>query len=56
MVKIPVVLRDVTEIDDAGSMVIKTLAEPETPLPLTAVKVVCDGEFYTVYEEGDVMP
>lgn len=29
---------------------------PETPIPSSAVKVVCDGQNYLVYEEGDIIP
>lgn len=56
MVKIPVVAREVAELDEAGLPVTRIVAEPESPIPLTAVKVVCDGVFYTVYEAGDVIP
>ena len=56
MVKIPVVSREVTEIDEAGNPVIKTVIEPAAPFPPSMIKVVCDGAFYTVYEAGDVMP
>jgi hypothetical protein len=29
---------------------------PETPLPVDAVAIVCDGSTYTVYEPGDALP
>ena len=29
---------------------------PETPIPSTAIQVVCDGQTYTVYEDGDELP
>lgn len=29
------------------------VAMPATPIPMTAVRVVCDGTDYLVYEEGD---
>lgn len=30
--------------------------EPAEPLPDMALKVICDGSNYTVYEDGDVVP
>lgn len=30
--------------------------QPSEPFPDTAIKVVCDGQNYTVYEEGDELP
>ena len=29
---------------------------PSTPVPQTAIKVLCDGVNYIVYEDGDVLP
>lgn len=29
---------------------------PESPLPSSAIKIVCDGQTYTVYEAGDELP
>lgn len=29
---------------------------PSEAIPNTAVRVVCDGENYTVYEDGDELP
>ena len=40
MILIPVVL-----VDD--------VLKPSEPIPASAVRVVCDGTNYTVYEQGD---
>lgn len=29
---------------------------PAEPIPDDAIKVVCDGETYTVYQPGDTLP
>lgn len=29
---------------------------PESPLPKVAKMIICDGDNYTVYEEGDEVP
>ncbi len=54
MIKIKAVPQIVTEIDDAGQIQERVIYVPETPIPPNAVKVEIDGEFYTVYEQGDV--
>ena len=43
MILIPVVL-----VDD--------VLKPSEPIPASAVRVVCDGTDYTVYEQGDDLP
>ncbi|HQZ60635.1 MAG TPA: hypothetical protein PLQ39_13245 [Acinetobacter sp.] len=43
MILIPVVLVD-------------SILKPSEPIPTNAVRVVCDGTNYTVYEQGDELP
>jgi len=43
MILIPVVLVD-------------SILKPSEPIPSNAIKVVCDGVNYTVYEQGDELP
>jgi hypothetical protein len=30
--------------------------QPAEPIPETAIRVICDGKNYTVYEQGDELP
>ena len=53
MIKIKAIPQVVTEMDDAGQIVERVIYGPETPVPGNAVRIECDGEFYTVYEPGD---
>jgi len=50
---IPVVLKEVVELDEAGVQVMKQVGSPAAPIPMDAVRVECDGVNYTVYEPGD---
>lgn len=29
---------------------------PAEPLPVDAIAIVCDGEKYTIYQAGDILP
>ena len=61
MIKIKVVREPITELDpETGQMVERIICEPETPMfPLsiyypTAVRAESDGEFWRIYELGDM--
>lgn len=53
MITIRVIYKEVVDTDETGGQVVKQIGEPETPVPSNAVRVECDGVFYTVYEPGD---
>lgn len=53
MIKIKVVYKDVIDTDENGAQVAGRIGAPETPTPSNAVRVECDGAFYTVYEAAD---
>mgnify|MGYP001605553157 CR=1 FL=1 len=45
------------EMRETGLMVEKTITDPEFPFPANAIRIKSDNtEFYTVYEQGDVIP
>ncbi|MBI5599654.1 MAG: hypothetical protein HY890_07960 [Deltaproteobacteria bacterium] len=54
MIKIRVIEKETTTTDEAGNIIPGTMLMPETPIPSNCKRVECDGQFYTVYEEGDV--
>jgi len=61
VIKIKVVREPITELDpETGQMVERIICEPETPMfPLsiyypTAVRAESDGEFWRIYELGDM--
>jgi hypothetical protein len=35
---------------------IDSILKPSEPIPATAIKIVCDGTNYTVYEDSDELP
>ena len=43
-------MKVIPALSDDGGLV------PAEPIPETAVRVVCDGKTYTVYEDGDELP
>ena len=38
------------------SILVDNVLKPSEPLPATALRVVCAGTNYIVYEEGDELP
>lgn len=61
MITIGIVRKLIAELDpETGQMVERIICEPETPMfPLsvyypTAVRAESDGEFWRIYEPGDV--
>jgi hypothetical protein len=38
------------------TVLIDDVINPSEPIPAAAIHIVCDGETYTVYEEGDEIP
>ena len=53
MIKIRAIITRCADIDETGAPVVKDVIMPQTPIPANAVSVECDGQFYTVYEQGD---
>jgi len=54
MIKIPVVRSVVSTLDNETGLFVDTDSiSPAVPFPKTMIRVECDGEFYTVFEEGD---
>lgn len=53
MIKIRCLYKQAVDIDDNGAQIVTQIVEPETLIPSNAVKVECDGEFYTVHEQAD---
>jgi len=37
-------------------VIVDGILTPSEPIPDTAIRVVCDGTNYTVYEQGDELP
>lgn len=35
---------------------VDNVLKPSEPIPANAIRVVCDGTNYTVYEQGDELP
>ena len=54
MIRIKAIPQVITEMDDVGQIAERVIFGPETPIPGNAVRIECDGEFYTVWESGDV--
>lgn len=38
------------------TILVDSILKPSEPIPATAIKIVCDGEKYVIYEEGDELP
>ena len=38
------------------TILVDSILKPSEPIPTNAIKVVCDGVNYTVYEQGDELP
>lgn len=38
------------------AILVGNVLKPSEPIPATAIKIVCDGEKYVIYEEGDELP
>ena len=38
------------------TVLVDNVLKPSEPIPATAVRVVCDGTNYIVYEDGDELP
>ena len=39
-----------------AAVLVDNVLKPSEPIPTNAIKVVCDGVNYTVYEQGDELP
>ena len=39
-----------------SAILVDNVLKPSEPIPATALRVVCDGTNYTVYEQGDELP
>ena len=37
-------------------VLVDDVINPSEPIPANAIRVVCDGTNYTVYEQGDELP
>ena len=37
-------------------VLVDDVIKPSEPIPANAIRVVCDGTNYTVYEQGDELP
>ena len=38
------------------AILVGNILKPSEPIPANAIRVVCDGTNYTVYEQGDELP
>ena len=38
------------------AILVDSILKPSEPIPTNALRVVCDGTNYIVYEEGDELP
>ena len=55
MIKIPAIHSIVPVLDNETGLFVDTDSiSPAVPFPITMIRVECDGEFYTVFEEGDI--
>ena len=39
-----------------SAVLVDNVLKPSEPLPNSAIHIVCDGEKYIVYEQGDELP
>jgi hypothetical protein len=39
-----------------GTKIVDGVICPASEFPVSAIKIVCDGTNYTVYEQGDELP
>lgn len=53
MIVLKAVEKQYSDVDESGQPVTRSCLEPEKPIPATAVRTICDGANYIVYEQGD---